>query len=54
MRTRTTSGSVARRRGFLALVIAAMTCLFVWTPTASAHGTIVDPATAGRRGAATT
>jgi predicted carbohydrate-binding protein with CBM5 and CBM33 domain len=45
MRMRTTSGSVARRRGFLALVISVMACLFVITPTASAHGTIVDPAT---------
>jgi predicted carbohydrate-binding protein with CBM5 and CBM33 domain len=45
MRMRTTSGSVARRRGILALVIAAMACMFVWTPTASAHGTIISPAT---------
>jgi chitin-binding protein len=29
----------------VALVISAMTCLFIWTPTASAHGTIVSPAT---------
>lgn len=45
MRMRTPSRPVARRRGVLALVIAALACLFVWTPTASAHGTIVDPAT---------
>src|ERR671933_416995 len=45
MRVRTTSGSVIRPRGIVALVVAAMACLFVWTPTASAHGTIVDPAT---------
>lgn len=45
MRMRTRSRPVARRRGVLALVIAALACLFVWTPTASAHGTIVDPAT---------
>jgi lytic cellulose monooxygenase (C4-dehydrogenating) len=44
MRLRTTSRSVARPRGILALVIGALACLFVWTPTASAHGTIVDPA----------
>jgi lytic cellulose monooxygenase (C4-dehydrogenating) len=44
MRIRTTSRS-ATRRGILALVIGAMACLFVWTPTASAHGTIVGPAT---------
>jgi len=45
MRIRTTAGSGATRRGILALVIAALACLFIWTPTASAHGTIVDPAT---------
>ncbi len=45
MRIRTTSGSVVRRRGVLALVISAMICLFVYTPTASAHGTIISPAT---------
>ncbi|MET0135943.1 MAG: lytic polysaccharide monooxygenase [Kibdelosporangium sp.] len=45
MRMRTTSGSVSSRRGILALVIAVMSCLFIWTPTASAHGTIVSPAT---------
>ncbi|CAM3347163.1 lytic polysaccharide monooxygenase [Kibdelosporangium persicum] len=45
MRLRTTSGSVARRRGILALVIATLASLFVFTPTASAHGTIVGPAT---------
>jgi lytic cellulose monooxygenase (C4-dehydrogenating) len=45
MRMRTTSGSVATRRGILALVISALACLFVLTPTASAHGTIVGPAT---------
>jgi len=44
MRMRTISGSVTTRRGILALVIGAMACLFIWTPTASAHGTIVDPA----------
>jgi lytic cellulose monooxygenase (C4-dehydrogenating) len=45
MRTRTTSGTVASRRGILVLVIALLATLFVWTPTASAHGTIVGPAT---------
>jgi lytic cellulose monooxygenase (C4-dehydrogenating) len=44
MRVRTTPGSIARRRGVLALVISAMICLFVWTPAASAHGTIINPA----------
>jgi chitin-binding protein len=29
----------------MALVISALACLVIWTPTASAHGTIVDPAT---------
>jgi predicted carbohydrate-binding protein with CBM5 and CBM33 domain len=44
MRIRPTPRSVARRRGILALVIGALACLFIWTPTASAHGTIVNPA----------
>ncbi|RDI26448.1 lytic polysaccharide monooxygenase auxiliary activity family 9 protein [Lentzea flaviverrucosa] len=46
MRTRnSTFGSRTRRRGFIALVISALVCTFLWTPTASAHGTIVGPAT---------
>lgn len=45
MRMRTTSRSGARSRALLALVIAALACVFVSTPTASAHGTIVNPAT---------
>lgn len=45
MRLRTTLRSVVRPRGILALVVSAVACLFVVTPTASAHGTIVDPAT---------
>ncbi|MCR3751838.1 lytic polysaccharide monooxygenase auxiliary activity family 9 protein [Lentzea californiensis] len=46
MRTRnSTLGSRTRRRGFIALVISALVCTFLWTPTASAHGTIVGPAT---------
>jgi chitin-binding protein len=42
---RNTFGSVATRRGIVALAISAMACLFIWTPTASAHGTIVGPST---------
>jgi lytic cellulose monooxygenase (C4-dehydrogenating) len=34
-----------RSRTVLAVVIASVACLFVWTPTASAHGTITSPAT---------
>ncbi|WP_447006742.1 lytic polysaccharide monooxygenase auxiliary activity family 9 protein [Saccharothrix isguenensis] len=45
MRMRTTSGSVGRRRGIFALVIGMLACTLVWAPTASAHGTIVSPAT---------
>ncbi len=45
MRTRTPTRSRVRRRGVLVLVIAAMASMFVWTPTASAHGTIVNPST---------
>jgi predicted carbohydrate-binding protein with CBM5 and CBM33 domain len=33
-----------RTRTILALVISAMACLFIWAPTASAHGTIINPA----------
>jgi lytic cellulose monooxygenase (C4-dehydrogenating) len=43
MRMRT-SGSVTTPRRILALVVGVMTCMVIWTPTASAHGTIVDPA----------
>jgi lytic cellulose monooxygenase (C4-dehydrogenating) len=42
MRIRTTS--VVRPRRILAVVAGVLACLVVWTPTASAHGTIVDPA----------
>jgi lytic cellulose monooxygenase (C4-dehydrogenating) len=45
MRMRSTSRSTTSRRGILALVIGLLACTFVWTPTASAHGTIVGPAT---------
>jgi chitin-binding protein len=45
MRMRTRSRPVARRRGVLALVIAVLASLFLFTPTASAHGTIVNPST---------
>ncbi|TDV43177.1 lytic polysaccharide monooxygenase auxiliary activity family 9 protein [Actinophytocola oryzae] len=44
MRIRITSGNVARPRAVMAVVIGALACLFIWAPTASAHGTIVDPA----------
>ena len=44
MRIRSTSGSTARR-GVIALVIGVLACAFVVTPSASAHGTIVGPAT---------
>ena len=45
MRKRPTARPMAPPRALLALVIAALACVFVWTPTASAHGTIVNPAT---------
>lgn len=45
MRMRPTARPMAPPRALLALVIAALACVFVWTPTASAHGTIVNPAT---------
>ncbi|WP_184914651.1 lytic polysaccharide monooxygenase auxiliary activity family 9 protein [Saccharothrix ecbatanensis] len=45
MRMRSTSGSVVRRRGIIVLIVSLLACTFVWTPTASAHGTIVGPAT---------
>ncbi|UVS78628.1 lytic polysaccharide monooxygenase [Actinokineospora sp. UTMC 2448] len=45
MRLRGTSGSVTRRRGIIALAISVLACMFVWTTPASAHGTIVSPAT---------
>ncbi|MEV8444149.1 lytic polysaccharide monooxygenase [Actinosynnema sp. NPDC051121] len=45
MRLRSTSRSITSRRGILALVIGLLACTFIWTPTASAHGTIVGPAT---------
>ncbi|MGC7098733.1 lytic polysaccharide monooxygenase auxiliary activity family 9 protein [Amycolatopsis lurida] len=45
MRMRSTSGSTTRRRSLLTLVVATLVGLFVWVPTASAHGTIVGPAT---------
>jgi chitin-binding protein len=43
MRTRTTS--TARRRSVLAVLVAALAGIFLWVPAASAHGTIVGPAT---------
>ncbi|MFI7673034.1 lytic polysaccharide monooxygenase [Actinophytocola sp. NPDC049390] len=45
MRMRTTSRPTAPRRALLVLVIAALASVFIWTPTASAHGTIVNPKT---------
>jgi predicted carbohydrate-binding protein with CBM5 and CBM33 domain len=46
MRVRSTSSwSAFRRRGVVALVISMLAWTFLWTPTASAHGTIVSPAT---------
>ncbi|GAB1515150.1 lytic polysaccharide monooxygenase auxiliary activity family 9 protein [Actinophytocola sp. KF-1] len=45
MRMRTTTRPKAPPRALLALVIAALASVFVLTPTASAHGTIVNPAT---------
>ncbi|MFD7653780.1 lytic polysaccharide monooxygenase [Actinosynnema sp. NPDC059797] len=45
MRMRSTSGAVTRRRGAIAVVVGLLATMFVWTPTASAHGTIVGPAT---------
>jgi chitin-binding protein len=45
MRLRSSSGSVIRRRGVIALVVSILACTFVWAPTASGHGTIVGPAT---------
>ncbi|MGA6167000.1 lytic polysaccharide monooxygenase auxiliary activity family 9 protein [Amycolatopsis magusensis] len=45
MRMRTSSGSAARGRGILAVITGMLACLFIWVPTASAHGTIVGPAT---------
>ncbi|HEX6342503.1 lytic polysaccharide monooxygenase [Umezawaea sp.] len=45
MRVRSTLGSTTRRRGVIALVITVLASIFVWTPTASAHGTIVGPST---------
>jgi len=45
MRLRTTSGSVARRRGVIAVIVGLLACTVLWAPPASAHGTIVGPAT---------
>jgi lytic cellulose monooxygenase (C4-dehydrogenating) len=45
MRTRTTSGATARRRSVLAVLVAALAGMFFMVPSASAHGTIVSPAT---------
>ncbi|OLF06029.1 cellulose-binding protein [Actinophytocola xinjiangensis] len=35
----------ARSRSVLTVLVAALACLFIWTPTASAHGTIIGPPT---------
>jgi chitin-binding protein len=42
---RSTSRSAVRRRGILTLVTALVAGMFLWVPAASAHGTIVSPAT---------
>ncbi|MEU7482255.1 lytic polysaccharide monooxygenase [Lentzea sp. NPDC042327] len=44
MRTRSTSGSVTRRRGAIVL-IGVLISTFLWAPSAQAHGTIISPAT---------
>lgn len=45
MRMRSTSGAHARRRSIIALIIGTLGWMLAWVPTASAHGTIVSPAT---------
>ncbi len=45
MRTRSTSGFVTRRRGTITVLIGVLVSMFLWAPSASAHGTIVSPAT---------
>jgi lytic cellulose monooxygenase (C4-dehydrogenating) len=45
MRMRGTPWSATRRRGVIALIMSMLACTFVLTSTASAHGTIVSPAT---------
>lgn len=45
MRMRSSSGSAMKRRGAIALALGLFASMFLWTPTASAHGTIVGPAT---------
>lgn len=45
MRMRSTSVSVVRRRNILAVIVGMLAGMFVWIPAASAHGTIVGPAT---------
>ncbi|ANZ34777.1 cellulose-binding protein [Lentzea guizhouensis] len=45
MRTRKLSGPVTRRRGLITVLIGVLVCSFLWVPSASAHGTIVSPAT---------
>lgn len=45
MPTRSNFGSVTRRRGLIALLICVLASPFLLTPAASAHGTIVSPAT---------
>ncbi|MEU7790022.1 MULTISPECIES: lytic polysaccharide monooxygenase [unclassified Amycolatopsis] len=45
MRKCSSSRSVTRRRSVLALIIATLAGLFIGVPAASAHGTIVSPAT---------
>ncbi|WP_410671420.1 lytic polysaccharide monooxygenase [Amycolatopsis sp. cmx-4-68] len=45
MRMRSTSRSAVRRRSVLTVVLGLVAGMFLWVPAASAHGTIVSPAT---------
>ncbi|HWO68195.1 MAG TPA: lytic polysaccharide monooxygenase [Umezawaea sp.] len=45
MRMPCTSSSATGRRSVIVLIVSILACTFVLTPTASAHGTIVGPAT---------
>ncbi|XVS61476.1 lytic polysaccharide monooxygenase auxiliary activity family 9 protein [Actinosynnema sp. CA-299493] len=45
MRKRSTTVSVTKRHGVIALILGVLASMLVMTPTATAHGTIVGPAT---------
>ncbi len=45
MRMHSISRPITRRRSILALIISTLALMFAWAPPASAHGTIVSPAT---------